>query len=216
MDEVGKEKYKSLSGKIICFDGIPGSGKTTLVRSLGSFLQKSGIQVKCFYEPVSEPLLKLYVSDIPKYSFMFQIYMLSRRIDIMEEAVKFPGISLIDRSIEGDYIFAQIQRNSSWMTGKEFDVYTEMARSRTFGAIHAYIKCDSEVAMGRLQTRGKCDKSYSKGYMDKLKQAHDEVFEKCISINHNSDIELSNGTFSEMYCQILVDRLAEHAVSASF
>lgn len=180
-----QNKIKSLYGYRICFEGIPGCGKSTLIESISKYLNKKGHENKTYYEPENKPFLNLYVDKMQKYSFAFQMYMLGRRFEIMRSSLSCDGISLIDRGIIGDMVFAITQIQKGWMTNEESLVYRKTCEScdadKNF--ITVYMKCDPEIALKRVQDRGNSDKSYDLEYMKSLSKKHEELFAKYISID---------------------------------
>lgn len=80
--------------------GKIGAGKSSITKLLAEVLG-----TKAIYEPVEEnPLLEKFYEDRGKYGFVFQIDMISRRFDLIREALIHDN-AILDRSILEDSIF---------------------------------------------------------------------------------------------------------------
>lgn len=80
--------------------GKIGAGKSSITKLLSEVLG-----TKAIYEPVEEnPLLEKFYEDRRKYGFVFQIDMISRRFNLIREALIHDN-AILDRSILEDSIF---------------------------------------------------------------------------------------------------------------
>lgn len=80
--------------------GKIGAGKSSITKLLSEVLG-----TKAIYEPVEEnPLLEKFYEDRGKYGFVFQIDMISRRFNLIREALIHDN-AILDRSILEDSIF---------------------------------------------------------------------------------------------------------------
>lgn len=105
---------------IICIEGVVGAGKTTI----GEILAKE-LGMKFFQEPyIKNPFLDRFYREKERYSFLSQMYFLSKRLDIMEEVRKKSGC-IIDRGMSGDYLFAKMHFKSKYMSSDEFNLYNK-------------------------------------------------------------------------------------------
>lgn len=85
---------------LITLAGVIGVGKSSLTKILAELLD-----TKAAYEPVEEnPLLKKFYEDKSEYGFLFQIDMLSKRFEMIQEAMSVNN-GILDRSIYEDSIF---------------------------------------------------------------------------------------------------------------
>lgn len=85
---------------LIALAGVIGVGKSSLTKILAELLD-----TKAVYEPVEEnPLLKKFYEDKSEYGFLFQIDMLSKRFEMIQEAMSVNN-GILDRSIYEDSIF---------------------------------------------------------------------------------------------------------------
>lgn len=85
---------------LITLAGVIGVGKSSLTQILADVLN-----TKAVYEPVEQnPLLEKFYEDKDKYGFIFQIDMLSKRFEMIQEAMSVNN-GILDRSIYEDSIF---------------------------------------------------------------------------------------------------------------
>lgn len=85
---------------IITLAGPIGVGKSSMTKLLSELLE-----TKAVYEPVEEnPILELFYQDKAKYGLLFQIDMLSKRFEMIQEAMSINN-GILDRSIYEDSIF---------------------------------------------------------------------------------------------------------------
>jgi deoxyadenosine/deoxycytidine kinase len=104
----------------IYIDGMVGAGKTTLLK----ILEEEGFSV--VPEPYLEnPLLDKFYNDKKRYAFASQVFFLNKKFELIKENSKVDKC-IIDRSIYGDFIFAQMLFDNKNMLQEEFDIYTEL------------------------------------------------------------------------------------------
>ena len=85
---------------LITLAGPIGVGKSSMTKLLSELLE-----TKAVYEPVEDnPLLENFYADKKKYGFLFQIDMLSKRFELIQEAMSVKN-GILDRSIYEDSIF---------------------------------------------------------------------------------------------------------------
>lgn len=103
---------------LITLGGVIGVGKSSLTHILSELLD-----TKAVYEPVSEnPLLEKFYEDKAKYGFIFQIDMLSKRFEMIQEAMSIKN-GVLDRSIYEDSIFLDQLASDGHVTKLEQEVY---------------------------------------------------------------------------------------------
>lgn len=139
---------------IICIEGVVGAGKTTLGEILADELS-----VEFFKEPyIENPFLNDFYSDKTRFSLLSQMYFLNKRIDIIEESNKFKRC-IVDRSIYGDYIFAKMHYNNSFMTKNEFSLYNsfwdKLIKSREVPLLIIYLEISLDNAIKKIKERGR-------------------------------------------------------------
>lgn len=85
---------------LITLAGPIGVGKSSMTQLLSELLE-----TKAVYEPVEDnPMLELFYQDKAKYGLLFQIDMLSKRFEMIQEAMSINN-GILDRSIYEDSIF---------------------------------------------------------------------------------------------------------------
>ncbi len=158
---------------VIIVDGVVGAGKSTLSEKISKTLN-----IPVFYELQNQTTMNLledFYRDKSRWSFALQIHFLNERFRMIKEIHK-NGSGILDRSIFGDRIFAQMLNEDGWMTDDEFDTYSTLLNNMLEHAkkpdLLVYIDCDLETAMSRINKRGremeqKVDEIYWKRLNDK-------------------------------------------------
>ncbi len=193
-------KFRSFRGQIIVLEGLIGVGKTTLGHSLETYFKKIGLKARFFPEFKNEQLLGQYINDMDKYSYTFQIAMLMARIETYQQAHEFSeqgGISIIDRSLPGDYTFASMQKSKGRFTKDEWQVYNSLIpRGLPEPNCIVMLECSPENAFKRMQKRGELAEvsGYTLEYFQELDTHYQETFlqinHPIVSINWNVDRQL--------------------------
>lgn len=106
---------------IITLAGVIGVGKSSMTKLLSELLE-----TKAVYEPVEDnPLLEKFYADKKKYGFLFQIDMLSKRFELIQEAMSVKN-GILDRSIYEDSIFLKQLYDEGSVNELELEVYTKL------------------------------------------------------------------------------------------
>lgn len=106
---------------IITLSGVIGVGKSSMTRLLSELLETRAV-----YEPVEDnPLLEKFYADKKKYGFLFQIDMLSKRFELIQEAMSVRN-GILDRSIYEDSIFLKQLYDEGAVNKLELEVYTKL------------------------------------------------------------------------------------------
>lgn len=106
---------------LITLAGPIGVGKSSMTQLLSELLE-----TKAVYEPVEDnPLLEKFYADKKKYGFLFQIDMLSKRFELIQEAMSVKN-GILDRSIYEDSIFLKQLYDEGSVDKLELDVYTKL------------------------------------------------------------------------------------------
>jgi deoxyadenosine/deoxycytidine kinase len=152
--------------KVIVIDAIVGAGKTTLGETLEKHL---GIQLyRELNNPDTEELLNKFYADKKRWAFTLQIHFLNQRFAQIKEIYRKNG-GLLDRSIFGDRIFAEMLMEDGYMSKEEFHTYTtlldNMLEHAQNPSLLVFIKCDVDTAIERIKQRnrgleGKVERKY--------------------------------------------------------
>lgn len=101
--------------------GKIGAGKSSITDLLSKVLETNAV-----YEPIDEnPLLEKFYEDRGKYGFVFQIDMISRRFELIQEAL-LQDNSVLDRSIMEDSIFLDQLFLEGYVNKYEHEAYHKL------------------------------------------------------------------------------------------
>ncbi len=205
---------------VIVIDGVVGAGKSTLAKKLSEKLN-----IPIYFELQNQTTLNLleeFYKDKKRWSFTLQIHFLNERFRMIKE-IHNNGGGILDRSIFGDRIFAQMLNEDGWMTDDEFQTYTTLLDNMLQHAKNPdyliYIDCDLETALQRIKVRGReMEQDVDLRYWNRLNEKYTQWYNdydlsEKISINANSynpnidsDIEkviqktgLSESFYKEVY-----------------
>lgn len=148
-----------LIGKLLILEGNIGAGKTSLGRSLEQYLRGRGLKVKFFTEYRNNVLLSAYIDNMAKYAFAFQLFMLSKRVEIYRMAQEFAvsgGLAIIDRSIIGDRTFARMQYNNGLISEEDWQIYNAVldAEINLIPDVCLYLNLAVNQLMLHIERRG--------------------------------------------------------------
>lgn len=182
-DDVYKRYHRLLQGRIVVLEGLISSGKTTWGESLAVYLNKHQINTIFLREPVDTEFLDMYLRDMPKYSFAFQMHMKALRREIYSQARKFAlsgSFVIIDRSMHGDMAFALMQKQSGMITEEEWNLYRRSYNCEDMEEPNDIImlSCQPSTAFERVKKRGNKSEitGYTLDYFERLHNAYQEVF----------------------------------------
>lgn len=167
------ERLRHLRGAVIIIEGIIGAGKSTYARKLHQLLNKVGIPSQLLEEEVDPYMLDLFLSDMKKYAFAFQMLMLAQRQKIYIQGLDFArrenGVVIIDRSLYGDMAFAMMHVDYGNISGVEWKAYESIMSSALLPQPSniLYLEVTPETALERIQARnrGKEVSSYNIQYL---------------------------------------------------
>lgn len=186
-------------GQVIAVEGLIGAGKTTACHCLAEQLRKHGFQVELFEEEVNLDLLQLFLADMKKYAFAFQLYMLESRINALRIAHRFAqqgGIAILDRSMVGDRAFGTLHYQQGNISQPEWEVYCSLFRDNIEALPNKiiYLSCDSKVSLERIYKRDRAGekKDYNLEYLDNLQASYEKSLAMIemvpvIRVNWNGD-----------------------------
>lgn len=187
-------KFSSFKGKIITIDGCIGAGKSTLCKNLYNTFKSLNYDVKLYIEKFNNDMLSLFLSDMKKYAFMFQIYMLQQRRIIYEEAIEFvksEGVAIIDRSMCSDIAFCLLHKDMGNISDEEWKTYNSVINEKLYETPDyiVYLDVTAEKCMERIKSRNRLNEtdSYDILYLNNLIDKHKTVFKNTINVDWNSD-----------------------------
>lgn len=168
---------------IIGILGCLGSGKTTLSNELGSRWGVEPIEEKF---PVNPFLAKFY-EDPPEYSFKSQVFFLTSKVNQLKNMNR-TGVSIIDPTLDMDFIYAKTHHKMGWMSDGEWNLYQELfgayisREDLTYPDMHIVVSASSKDLKDRIIKRNRpyemwILKKYPE-YLDKLSESVDEWREK--------------------------------------
>ena len=170
---------------ILYIEGVVGCGKSTLSEKIGKALD-----ITVFYELQNQTtmnLLEEFYKDKKRWAFALQIHFLNERFRMVKEIHK-NGIGILDRSIFGDNIFAEMLNEDGYMTDDEFLTYSNlldnMLEHVSKPHLLLYIDCDLDTALDRIKGRGR-----------EMEQSVDSNFWARLNVKYNkwyNEYDLSN------------------------
>jgi deoxyadenosine/deoxycytidine kinase len=132
-----ESKWAALEGLVIEVEGNIGSGKSTLTKAMKTVMNtasSSDNASEVFFETINNDFLAAFYTETKRYSFAFQMYMLTTRLYQMEEATrqaKQEGkMVMLDRGAVGDTVFAILNHTMGNMDDTEFGIYKSVCRDR--------------------------------------------------------------------------------------
>lgn len=166
-------------GKTLALEGQIGAGKSTLGLRLAEILSlpfQAEIAV-----PGTERLLEDFYADKPRWAFTMQTHFIIRRA-VSAGAVASGAGAILDRSLYGDRIFAEMLHEDGYMSEDEFatydELYTLLAASVAPPDLMVFLDCSVEVAMQRIHRRNRPgEASISREYLTHLDRKYHEWFD---------------------------------------
>lgn len=141
---------------MIIIEGQIGVGKTTIGEILE---QRFGIPL---YRELGNPhtlsLLDKFYADKRRWAFTLQIHFLNERFRMIKQIFAAGG-GILDRSIFGDRIFAEMLHADGDMSAEEFATYTTLLDSMLEHAqepqLLIYLDCSVDTALDRIKQRNR-------------------------------------------------------------
>lgn len=199
---------------VLALEGIPGSGKSSAVDALVKHLSTHGYKVFVKEEKPDPFFLNLYLSNMPRYAFAFQIHMATERRVAMREAQDTIAASpnntvvILDRSIAGDWAFEKHLRSVGWIDEVEHPAYRAISGVRVGESISVqyppettrvvHLSVTPETSLRRIKMRGNTSEiaAYTEAYMTSLIRAYESVLSQCGPVlrtfDWNADVEMEN------------------------
>lgn len=162
-------------GYFVAIAGNMGVGKSTLTKSLGTFLNW-----QTYYEPVGEnPYLADFYHDMARWAFHSQMFFLTHRLKQQSTIFHSPYSILQDRSVYEDAeIFARNLYESGFMSERDWqtyqNVYTTLIDLLPKPDLIIYLHAPVDVVMERIQNRGRnFEQTVDMDYLVHLQKLYD-------------------------------------------
>lgn len=164
---------------VILIEGQIGVGKTTI----GEIIQeRSGIPLyRELANPDSLALLDRFYADKRRWAFALQIHFLNERFRMIKD-IFHNGGGILDRSIFGDRIFAEMLRDDGDMSAEEFRTYSTLLDNMLEHAqaphLLIYLDCTVDTALERIKRRNRglesgIPRAYLEGLNDRYLRWYD-------------------------------------------
>jgi deoxyadenosine/deoxycytidine kinase len=198
---VDRHIYNFLRGSIIIIEGQIGVGKTTLGSSMKARLDELNIPCTFYPETVHAPWLEMFLSDIPKYALGYEMFCTTSRLLTYEKAIRKRDqghVCIIDRSLDGDMVFAKSLLNRQDMTPEEFEVTRSWSTKASNTEIEPpdyliYLQTSTQVAINRTAKRDrKGEDKYDIGYFSELNHEYELMMNNISSKRHKLYVDWSN------------------------
>jgi deoxyadenosine/deoxycytidine kinase len=162
--------------KFIAIAGNIGAGKSSLLEFLSSTYH-----VAPFYEPNEDnPYLADFYRDMKRWAFQSQLFFLSNKFRIHQEADKVRGVVVQDRTIYEDAeIFATALYRMRKIDQRDWETYQAFYQN-IISAIQPpdlmiYLRCPVRVLRQRIRARGRSmEQDIPLAYLRRLDQLYEE------------------------------------------
>ena len=168
---------KNNPNDIIVIDGVVGAGKTVYMEMIAEEMK-----IPSFLEPVqNNPLLHKFYHDRKRYSFPLQVYFLNRRFESLKKAAALGKLTIMDRSIYGDMIFAKLLYEEGSMEKDEFMLYRDLLVNMLDHVeapkLMIFLKIDTDSAIERIKKRGRAyEQIVEREYWERLNKEYEDYF----------------------------------------
>ncbi len=159
---------------VIVIEGQIGAGKTTM----GELLQEDlGLPLyRELTNPYTHELLDLFYRDKKRWAFTLQVHFLNERFRKIKEIHRNGG-GLLDRSIFGDRIFAEVLHEDGDMLDSEFHTYTtlldNMLEHTQNPRLLVYLDCSVDTALERIRKRNRgIESTIPRDYLERLNRRY--------------------------------------------
>lgn len=150
--------------------GNIGAGKSTLVQTLAEQFGWTPL-----FEPAAvNPYLADFYADMRRWSFHSQIFFLTHRLRIHQEAVRHPGIVIQDRSIYEDAeIFVETLYHQGHMSARDYKTYRALYETLQElippPDLVVYLRASVPTLLARIARRGRAyERNISPLYLEEL------------------------------------------------
>jgi deoxyadenosine kinase len=132
-----------------------------------------------FYEPVTDNVyLKDFYTDMKRYAFPMQIYLLNKRFKQQQQIVWSGAGGVQDRTIYEDSVFAKMLCEGGYMEEREYETYLELFQNMSNFMkkpnIIVHLDLTPEESHRRIQLRNRdCEKGITVDYLKDLHKAYE-------------------------------------------
>lgn len=162
--------------KFIAIAGNIGSGKSSLLEFL-----TASYDVAPFYEPNdANPYLQDFYRDMRRWAFPSQLFFLSSKFRIHQEAERTPGVVIQDRTIfEDAEIFATALHQMRMIDERDWATYQAFYRSilNTIQPpdLMIYLRCSVRALRKRIRLRGRAmEQNIPLAYLRRLDRLYEQ------------------------------------------
>jgi deoxyadenosine kinase len=137
-----------------------------------------------YYEPIVEnEYLTDFYSDMKRYSFSFQIYLLNERFRQHQQVLWNGTGGVQDRTLYEDSVFAKVLYEQGNMEEREYKTYLNLFRNMSNfmkkNTLIVHLDVKPQEALERIKMRGRgCETTISLEYLEKLYQAYEEFIKE--------------------------------------
>ena len=165
--------------KFIAIAGNIGAGKSSLLQFL-----TSTYDISPFYEPNdANPYLPDFYRDMRRWAFQSQLFFLSNKFRIHQEADRTPGVVIQDRTIfEDAEIFATALHRMRKIDKRDWETYWSFYRSILQAIkppdLMIYLHCSMRPLRQRIRLRGRqMEQDIPLSYLKRLQGLYDQWIE---------------------------------------
>ncbi|MDH3925818.1 MAG: deoxynucleoside kinase [Xanthomonadales bacterium] len=165
--------------KFIAIAGNIGAGKSSLLQFL-----TSTYDISPFYEPNdANPYLPDFYRDMRRWAFQSQLFFLSNKFRIHQEADRTPGVVIQDRTIfEDAEIFATALHRMRKIDKRDWETYWSFYRSILQAIkppdLMIYLHCSMRTLRQRIRLRGRqMEQDIPLSYLKRLQGLYDQWIE---------------------------------------
>jgi len=162
--------------KFIAIAGNIGSGKSSLLEFL-----TSTYRVSPFYEPnEANPYLQDFYQDMRRWAFQSQLFFLSSKFRIHQEADRTPGVVIQDRTIfEDAEIFATALYQMRKIDQRDWDTYWAFYQTILTAIkppdLLIYLRCSMRTLRKRIRLRGRpMEQDIPLSYLKRLERLYED------------------------------------------
>jgi deoxyadenosine/deoxycytidine kinase len=162
--------------KFIAIAGNIGAGKSSLLEFLAG-----AYNAVPFYEPNDQnPYLEDFYGDMKRWAFPSQLYFLSSKFQIHQEADRADGIVIQDRTIfEDAEIFATALHQMRKIDRRDWDTYwafyQTILRAIQPPDLMIYLRCSMRTLRRRIRLRGRAmEQDIPLSYLKRLERLYEE------------------------------------------